>query len=167
MGDDPWARVTRFSPDRVYRYTLWRQWDDLLTHDRIDPWHVAFIGLNPSTADESLDDPTIRRCIGFAKSWGFQSMVMLNLFAYRATDPAVMRAAPEPIGAENDEWIKTFALTAVYVVFCWGSGFKVRGDEVRKLLAPYAISRKCFGVNKDGEPKHPLYLSKRTELIPV
>jgi len=83
-----------FSTDRVYRYALWRVWDAAL------PSFVV-IGLNPSTADETENDPTIRRCIGFAKREGCGGLVMLNLFAVRATDPRVMMAHPEPIGPDN------------------------------------------------------------------
>ena len=90
-------RKTRFSPCRRYRYTLWRDWNPLLP----DNVYAMFIGLNPSTADETNDDPTIRRCINFAKSWGCDSFCMTNIFAFRATDPKVMIAEPEPVGIDH------------------------------------------------------------------
>ena len=87
-----------FSPCRTYRYALSRVW-------AADKPYALFIGLNPSTADETLDDPTIRRCIDFAKRWGYGGLVMANLFAYRATNPSEMKAATDPVGVANDEWL--------------------------------------------------------------
>ena len=92
-------RQTIFSPCRRYRYTLWRAWD------MFNPGYVMFIGLNPSTADEVQDDPTIRRCIGYAKEWGYGAFCMTNIFAFRATDPRVMKAQADPVGPENDKWL--------------------------------------------------------------
>lgn len=89
---------TIFSPCREYRYTLYREW---APGDKV----VMFIGLNPSTADEVNNDPTVRRCINYAKQWGYTGMYMTNIFAYRATDPNVMKAHPEPVGAENDHYL--------------------------------------------------------------
>lgn len=95
--NDEWSSGAEFSPCRVWRYALWRRWD---FGSRCNM--VAFVGLNPSTADESLDDATIRRCINFAKSWGYDGMYMLNAYAFRATDPRDMKAFHEPIGKDND-----------------------------------------------------------------
>jgi hypothetical protein len=119
-----------FSECRTYRYMLWRRWkeDKQVTGfgpDAIEfdsPSHmVAFIGLNPSTADETQDDPTIRRCIGFAKSWGFRGMMMLNLFAFRATDPKDMKAAADPIGPDNDRHIRVASSILPQTICCWGT----------------------------------------------
>lgn len=106
MKDRSLLRVHAFSEDRAFRYTLWREWDvDSLTGCADDLPHghqfAQFIGLNPSTADETRDDPTIRRCIGFAKLWGYGALCMTNLFAFRATKPRDMRQAADPIGPEN------------------------------------------------------------------
>ena len=85
----------KLSECRKYRYALWRTWDETKPH-------VMIIGLNPSTADETKDDPTITRCINFAKSWGYGGVCMANLFAYRATEPTVMKGSTDPVGTEND-----------------------------------------------------------------
>lgn len=115
-----------------------------------------FIGLNPSTADEMNDDPTIRRCIRFAQNWGFGRYLMTNLFAYRATDPKVMKAYPEPIGPENDKVLVEQASQAKLVIASWGvhGVFNNRAALVLKMLPPVH----CLGITKDGFPKHPLYL---------
>lgn len=150
-----------FSRDRVYRYSLTRSWvgGGFPT--------VAFIGLNPSTADETLDDPTVRRCMGFARSWGMGGMVMLNAFAFRATDPKVMKAARRPIGEYNDYWITHWVHNAHIVVPCWGvhGEHMSRQTHLRWLLGVYARPRvRVLGLTKGGCPKHPLYLSKTTSL---
>ena len=93
---------TIFSECRRYRYALTRIWDET------GPY-AMFICLNPSTADEIQDDPTVRRCINFAKSWGFAGVCMTNIFAYRATQPADMMAAADPVAPENDMWLKKLA----------------------------------------------------------
>lgn len=145
-----------FSPDRVYRYELRRTWGE--------GGVVAFIGLNPSTADETLDDPTIRRCIGFAKRWGYGHLVMLNLFAFRATDPREMKAAIHPIGPENDKHIVQVARRADLVVCAWGvhGSYQGRDQDVLNILP---VHPQALGVTKDGYPKHPLYLPATAELV--
>ncbi len=96
------AKATVFSSNRVYRYVLWREWNQLLSA----PFRYAmFIGLNPSTADETKNDPTVRKCIGFAKRWGYDGLCMTNLFAFRATDPGAMLKDLAPIGPDNDDWL--------------------------------------------------------------
>lgn len=87
-----------FDRQRVYRYTLWRRWSE-------GERYVQFICLNPSTADETNDDPTMRKCVKFAQTWGYDALCMTNLFAYRATDPRVMKAALDPIGFGNNRWL--------------------------------------------------------------
>src|SRR5271169_21821 len=121
---------TVFSPDRVYSYTLWRVWGPDLPF-------VQFIGLNPSTADETKDDPTIRRCIAFAKSWGYGALCMTNIFAYRATDPGDMMVAKEPGGKENDMWLRGVAAEAGTVVAAWGRGgsFLGRGMKGKGMIS--------------------------------
>jgi hypothetical protein len=106
---------TILSPCRTYRYSLWREWIG-------GDGYVLFIGLNPSTADETNDDQTIRRCIGFAKAWGFAGVCMANLFAFRATDPKVMMQAADPVGRDNDAWLRTLSDAASLVVGAWGVG---------------------------------------------
>ena len=146
-----------FSPCRVYRYVLWRWWD------REKPY-AMFIGLNPSTADETNDDPTIRRCIGFAADWGYGGLCMTNLFAVRATDPQKMTKHPEPIGSENDTWLFRLSHQAGIVVAAWGTkgAYQHRDEDVYAMLK----NLYCLGLTKAGHPKHPLYLSKETRLRP-
>ncbi len=151
-----------FSADRVYRYTLRRVWD------LNNPKRCLFIMLNPSTADEDKNDPTIRRCIAFAKAWGYGGLTVVNIFAFRATDPKVMRAAIDPIGiATNDFHIKNCALGANIVVCAWGAhgAFKDRSAAVKQLLTDNAIKPHYLKLNADGQPAHPLYL--RGDLKPV
>jgi hypothetical protein len=148
-----------FSPCRTWRYVLTRRW-------RGGGTVCAFIGLNPSTADETLNDPTIRRCMGFAKRWGHSALYMLNLFAYRATDPAVMRAAPYPDGVENWAWILRVALSADLVVCAWGAHgeFLGRAESVAVNLQANGVRLHHLGLTAAGHPRHPLYL--RADLEP-
>jgi hypothetical protein len=141
-------RAAEFSPCRTYRYALWRRWGR-------GPY-AMFIGLNPSTADETNDDPTIRRCIAFARAWGYDALCMTNLFAFRATDPAVMKKAPEPIGWQSDECLMRLASGAGAVIAAWGAHgtFKGRDGNVRRMIPGLQYLR----LTKDGHPGHPLYL---------
>lgn len=151
-------RGATFSDDRAYRYSLFRQWCD------VQPTLVV-IGLNPSTADEYEDDPTIRRCIGFAKREQCGTLVMLNLFAIRATDPRAMLAHPEPVGAENDATLRGYANRfGSIVVAAWGAHGIHRGRD--KVVAALIPGMRCFGITKSGQPKHPLYLAANTPLVP-
>lgn len=141
-----------------YRYALWRKW-------KPGPMCV-FVGLNPSTADAQLDDPTIRRCIGFAQGWGFSGLMMLNLFAYRATNPADMKAATDPIGPDNDDALRYASYNTTMVIAAWGANgtFKGRDQQVREMLPRLHY----LHLTKDGHPGHPLYLpgSLRPKLWP-
>lgn len=153
-----------FSKDRKHRYMLTRQWDNTKPY-------IAFVGLNPSTADENLDDPTIRRCVGYAKAWGMGGIIMVNLFAFRATDPRDMKKAEDPEGDLNDYYLKEICKHCTQVVAAWGNHGRFRGRDsvVRALFnemqfAGY-IHFNCLELSKDGNPKHPLYLKK--DLVPV
>ncbi len=152
-----------FSDDRVYRYTLWRRW---VGWRQPDAKLCVFIGLNPSTADEREDDPTIRRCINYAKAWGYDGLVMLNLFAFRATDPVVLKAAPDPVGPENDRVIYQVCQEAPRIVACWGDHgvYKSRDVMVPFLLRDTLRKLYCFGRTRSRQPRHPLYLRKTREL---
>lgn len=143
------------SPCRTYRYALWRIWDETKRY-------VVFICLNPSTADETEDDPTIRRCIGYAKAWGFGGIYMVNLFAFRATDPKAMKAAENPIGDDNDYWLRKLSCAGLAVA-AWGNhGVHLgRSKEVRALIPELY----CLKQNKSGEPVHPLY--QKASLTPT
>lgn len=136
----------------VYRYTLTRSWDESLPR-------VAFVGLNPSTADASKDDNTIRRCIGFARSWDKGGLIMLNLFAYRATDPYEMVHAADPIGPQNDQVLAQEAQGRL-VVACWGTLGQMRGRARAVLASGVLGDYRVLHLTKDGHPGHPLYLPK-------
>lgn len=166
-------RTTEFSPCRKYRYTLWREWDcDSLTGCADDlknaGSYLMVIGLNPSTADETQDDPTIRRCIGFAKAWGFGALCMTNLFAWRDTDPEDMKLSPDPIGPGNDKWLNECATRAGLIIAAWGKhgSYLYRGAKVKSSMRDAGISLSCLKINGDGTPKHPLYISADTKPIP-
>lgn len=137
-----------FSACRTYRYSLWRTWSGRGTYAR-------FIGLNPSTADETKDDPTIRRCIAFAKAWGYDGVVMLNLFAFRATSPSDMMKADDPVGPDNDGWL--IDSMPERAVAAWGTHgtFMGRDRAVKQILAGRLY---YLRLTKDGHPSHPLYL---------
>lgn len=152
-------RKTIFSDCRLYRYTLWREWD------LMNSSYAMFVGLNPSTADETKDDPTIRRCIDFSKQWGFGALCMTNLFAFRATKPSDMMAYPKPIGNENDKYLVQCAREAGVIVAAWGNKgrFMGRDEEVLKLIDNLT----CLGLTKESCPSHPLYLPKSSVLIAV
>jgi hypothetical protein len=146
------------SPCRKYRYTLWRRWG------AESEGYAMFIGLNPSTADEVEDDPTIRRCIGYARDWGYGAMCMANLFAFRATKPQVMKSSEEPIGPTNDKTLKALAKDAGVVVASWGvnGAFLGRDKQVISLVPNLTCLRKTKG----GFPAHPLYLKKSLRPTP-
>ena len=155
---------TIFSPCHKYRYTLWREWGcDLFEGDGVnrDRGYAMFIGLNPSTADETKDDPTIRRCIGFARDWGYGALCMTNLFAFRATQPDDMKAASDPTGPDNDFWLQAAGVNAGVIIAAWGVHgiYRNRAQAVTQLLSgEYQLHH--LGLTKDGHPKHPLYLPK-------
>lgn len=150
-----------FSTCRTWRYALWRRWG------KRSGRFVAFIGLNPSTADETINDPTVTRCINYAKRWGFDGMYMLNMFAYRATDPNDMKAATDPVGPRHDEWLRVYANRCALVVAAWGTHgiYLNRNRTVISLFRREGIDLHCLGRTKDGHPKHPLYL--RADLVPA
>jgi hypothetical protein len=137
-----------------YRYSLWRNWT---SNEEQPPSNYALIvGLNPSSADETSDDPTIRKCIKFAQSWGYDALCMVNLFAYRATKPSEMFSASSPIGEENDRIILELAQNANVVVAAWGVwGAHLDRDKAVKNMLPNLTQLR---LTKDGYPSHPLYL---------
>lgn len=141
-----------------YRYKLTRTWDP-----GAEP--LVFILLNPSTADASQDDPTIRRCMGFAKRWGFGSIVVVNLYAYRATKPRDMLAVDDPIGPDNDRIIAE-AVEGNTVVAAWGTNARPeRVAEVLQLI-PRTAELLALEITKDGHPRHPLYVLGEAQPVP-
>lgn len=143
----------------LYRYRLSRTWDVHLKA-------VCFIGLNPSTADALVDDPTIRRCMGFARLWECGGIEVVNLFALRATDPRELQMSADPVGVGNDRHIRTAAEQCYPIVAAWGTKGTYRGRdlEVKDILRNVGVRVSCFGRSKDGHPNHPLYLPADREL---
>lgn len=141
-----------FSPNQKYRYTLDR--DFWGTEQR-----AVFVLLNPSTATAEEDDPTIRRCIGFAKAWGCAGLTVLNLFALRATDPRDMKAAIDPIGPENDHYIRERCEGRI-VICAWGAHgvHRERNKRVLQLLDAVDATVTALKITGGGHPGHPLYL---------
>ena len=144
-----------FSEDRKYRYTLWRERGLPLL-----PGYVQFIALNPSTADEVVNDPTVTRMWRYTRLWGYGRMCVTNAFAYRATDPRAMMAQRDPVGADNDDHILSVASTASLIVCAWGVGGTHAGREAELLgkLRGYPLHH--LGLTKHGHPRHPLYLHR-------
>jgi hypothetical protein len=168
---DPRITIPRknvFSPDRKYRYALWReglqkQGDLFSVVTGREDQYVNFIGLNPSKADETFTDPTLAKCMKFAERWGYGAVCMTNLFAWRETNPELMKLQPEPIGEINDWWLEEIARGASVVIAAWGTDGKHlnRASNVRKLLSRFNLQ--CLRVNDDGSPQHPLYILDTTE----
>lgn len=145
-----------FSDCRKYRYALSRTWEGKKKT-------VLFIGLNPSTADEKIDDPTIRRCINYAQNWGYGSLLMVNLFAYRTTIPTELKNVKNPIGNDNDLHITELLKKADLAVAAWGNeGSLLNRDKDVKKIIPKLM---CLKINKSGQPAHPLYQKKDLKLI--
>lgn len=139
-----------FNSDRTHRYSLWRAWNP-------SKGIICFIGLNPSTANESKDDATIRRCVGFTQQWGYGGFFMLNLFTFVTPYPKDLVTVQHDV-AWNNAFLLNAASECVKVIFAWGN-FKEaseRGKEVIRLIP----NGYCLGVNRNGSPKHPLYLKK-------
>jgi hypothetical protein len=141
---------------RQYRYELRRSWD-------VSKPPVLFIGLNPSTANASVDDNTSRVCINYAKRWGFGSLLLGNLFAYRSTDPRLLRNVNDPVGPGNDEWLSRLSAEADLVICAWGNagGFRQRDRAVLEFID----NPHCLTKLKSGRPGHPLY--KPADLKPM
>lgn len=155
-----------FSPDRKYRYNLKR---DLGPDTR----PCLFIMLNPSTADEVNDDPTIRRCINFAKTWGYGKLIVCNLFAIRATKPDVILKTNNPTGPGNDAAIQGAIQYVVdnngIVVCAWGAfgEYKNQGARVLQMIKNANAPAFFLAKTKTNQPSHPLYLKADTALTPI
>ncbi len=150
-------RAAHCSPDMVYRYGLTRQWGP--------QGMVLFILLNPSTADAIVDDATVRRCIAFALAWGYGGIYIVNLFAFRSTDPKALRRARDPIGAQNDHALVSYAEFSELHVAAWGvhGDLKGRDADVRELFSAQGYQLYHLGLTQGGHPRHPLYLRKSTK----
>lgn len=153
-GEIP-ASGAEFSPSKMYRYALWRIWDS-------DKPLVMFVGLNPSTANESKDDPTIRRVKRFAADNGFGGVLMLNLFGLVSANPSALVEHPDPV-CHNDVYLVQYGKVAAEVVFCWGAFKEAKAKA--KFAEGYFPNAKCLGRTADGSPKHPLYIPAQTPFI--
>ena len=150
-------KKANISKDKIYRYTLSRTWDSTKPT-------VLFIGLNPSIADENIDDPTITRCINFAKDWGYGTLLMANLFAFRSTYPKEIYLIDDPIGKDNDHYILECVKQSDLIIACWGNnGTYMDREKIIKELVPNLY---CLQKNKNGTPHHPLRLSGDINPIP-
>lgn len=150
-----------FSPCERYRYRLWRKWG----HGRT----VCWVMLNPSTATATTNDPTVERIQRRAAAWGYDGIEVVNLFAFRATIPAAMLAADDPVGPENDAAIREATSAAALVIAAWGTHGTHRGRSaaVRQLLSGLVPPLHCLKVSKGGEPVHPLYLPYDLKPVPL
>jgi hypothetical protein len=152
-----------FSPDRQYRYVLWRRWGKPV---RVEST-VLFVMLNPSIADADRLDPTVTRCVGFARSWGFNRLYVGNACALVSTDPRALAVDPDPVGnPENDKAIRTMARRSRLVVVAWGTHLShTRAQTVLRVIRDAGRTPHALAVTKSGAPGHPLYLpaSRRPE----
>lgn len=157
--------TAEFSPCGLYRWLLTRQWDEALPM-------MPLVMLNGSTADASVNDPTITRCMGFGRRAGAGGLLVANIYGLRSTDPARLKVAGDPFGADND---KALALVARYavdrgvaIVCAWGvHGSYLNADKRFLAIAKHHGARlECLGKTKDGHPRHPLYLKSDTPFEP-
>lgn len=148
----------KFSSCRQYRYELRRVWDE-------DRPLVMFVCLNPSVADAEIDDPTSRICIQYARRWGYGGLLLGNLFAYRATNPAALSQVVDPVGPENDDRLQKLQDEAALVVCAWGvrGAYQNRDEAVLAFLQ----SPHCLVKLKNGRPGHPLYKSAHLKPVPL
>ena len=158
------GRDALISDDELYRWWLSR------TIAATDPLvklvgRLVFIMLNPSTADAKIDDRTIRRCMGFAYSFGCAEIIVVNLFGLRSKDPKALYKAGDPVGPDNDYWIKWYTNEAKSVIAGWGAdgGHMGRDRAVLEMLRERKVAVHHLGLNGDGSPKHPLYLPGNTQ----
>ena len=135
-----------------HRYRLWRYWDS-------EKPVAGFVMLNPSTADAKCDDPTIKKCMRFAKSWGYGGIEVCNLFAWRATDKSEIMGVTDPIGLGNDVAIDALFSSVPKVVAAWGNDGSYK-DRSYEIAEKYAGKFHVLLLNKTGEPSHPLFLSE-------
>ena len=127
---------------------------------------AMFVMLNPSTADAETNDPTIRRCQGFANSWRCNGLIVANLYALRSTDPKNLWSATDPIGPENDYWLKNLATEHFDVVCAWCAKARTdRVDRFLELMEGVVVRLWCLGTTKAGAPRHPLYIKADQKLI--
>jgi hypothetical protein len=154
-------RSATFDSTGCYRYYLGRHWSQAGSS-------LTIIMLNPSQADASRDDPTLRRCIGLAQGWGFGAIAVVNLFAYRSPHPRVLRQVADPIGPGNNAALAEATQQADQILLAWGNwgGWLARDRAVLELLIPHQAKLRCLGRNRTGQPRHPLYIPRAAPLMP-
>lgn len=144
-------KASQLSPCLTYRYRLDRIWDDSKPS-------VLFVLYNPSTADANQDDPTLRRCIGFAQSWGYGELCVINLYSLRTPDPNVLRGHTQPKGSEHERSFQEALEGHSDVICAWG----LQGGPISSHFSPGTHRIFHLGLNRDSSPKHPLYLPSNT-----
>jgi len=151
------TRSATFSPCRRYRYSLSRIWNP-------DKPYCFFCLLNPSTADQNQNDPTVSRCMRFASDWGYGGLMVGNLFAFRATDPKQMKSFYASIGPENNKYLMEMSECSGITVAAWG----VHGNHLNRARQTLPLLSRIhyLELTKDGIPKHPLYLKANLKPIP-
>jgi hypothetical protein len=161
-GDFAETASATFSRDRGYRYALTRQWGDRPA--------AVFVMLNPSTADAFRADPTVTRCAAFARREQCGGLVIVNLFALRATDPRDLRKHPDPVGDGNDQFIREHcAAPGCLIIAAWGAHGRLRDRDqaVLSILREIPNPPRCLGQTAAGAPRHPLYLPRAAPLAPM
>jgi len=159
-------KAAEISPCGQYRYWLLRVWDRSLRT-------LPIVMLNPSTADADNDDPTIRRCMAFAKREGFGGIRVVNLFAFRATSPDDMKAAADPFGPEGNavlgEIFMVAGMTDMSVLAAWGAhgSHMGRAEMIKTSAKGWGANLVCLGTTKDGHPRHPLYVAGNQPFVPL
>ncbi len=150
-----------FNEAGTHRYLLVRRW-------AAGPPTVVFLMLNPSTADETVNDQTIGRCVDYAVREGAHALEVVNLFAYRATDPSVLATAADPVGVHNDRFIREHALPGRMVIAAWGAqgSHAARAGQVTSMLTAAGVDLWCLGLTMAGHPRHPSRLAKTEPLVP-
>jgi len=148
-----------------YRYVLTRPLQDLLSITNRPTRAVNFIMLNPSTATEQQNDPTIRRCMGYASDWDYDELLITNIFAYRSTDPFQLRLQSDPIGRENNHYLREIAKLSDRIICAWGTHGELnnRGAEVLRLLSDFDLY--CLKQTSGDHPSHPLYLKRSLQPV--
>ncbi|MGC1308647.1 MAG: DUF1643 domain-containing protein [Phormidesmis sp.] len=148
-------RTAVFDRSQNYRYWLGRRWQK-------GGAQVAFVMLNPSRADDTHDDPTLRACIQFAQRWEYSALSVVNLFGYRTPHPAMLKKADNPVGPQNDEYVLKAVTEAQQVVLAWGNWGSLGGRDraILTLLRPHQPKLTYLQMNRSGQPRHPLYISR-------
>jgi len=160
---EPSGAMLAPGPDPLYRYALWRNWCSPMFNTE----RLLWVMLNPSTADADKDDATIRRCIRFSKEWGFGGMFVVNLFAWRSTNPRALTTAADPVGPLNNQVISDLAFYVKEAVVAWGAKKIVveRGAEVQRILQRSHRGIWCLRKTQDGRPEHPLFVPSETKRV--